>query len=138
MIIEETDKSQREEVEVRKFGITIAIAFAILSGFFWWRGKEYYIYCVAISLVFLLFTLIAPAVLKPAYKAWMFFAMILNFIMTRIILSLLFYLILTPIGFFGKLFGENFLNVKFNKHTKSYWIPKASKQGEKSEYEKQF
>ena len=85
MIIEETDKSQREEVEVRKFGITIAIAFAILSGFFWWRGKEYYIYCVALSLAFLLFTLIAPAVLKPAYKAWMFFAMILNFIMTRII-----------------------------------------------------
>lgn len=133
-----TDKTHTEKVEIRKFGITIAAALVILAGFFWWRGKEYYIYFVFISFAFLFFTLSAPVVLKPVYKIWMLFALILNRIMTGVILSILFYLILTPIGFLGKLFGENYLNLKLNKHNKSYWIPKEKRSGEKSDHEKQF
>jgi len=138
VIVEEANKIYTQKAEIRKFGLTIAVVLVILGGFFWWRGKEYCVYLFYISFAFLFLAITAPVVLKPVYKTWMTFALILNWIMTGVILSLLFYLILTPIGFFGKLFGKNYLNLKFNKHNKSYWITKEIRQGDKSEYEKQF
>lgn len=131
------DKIHTEKVEIRKVGLTITAVLAILGVFFWWRGRDCYICLFLISFAFLFFTFTAPIALKPVYKAWMILSVILNQIMTGLILSILFYLILTPIGFFGKLFGKNYLNLKFNKHN-SYWIPKERKKDDKSKHERQF
>jgi hypothetical protein len=55
-----------------------------------------------------------------------------------VILSVLFYLVVTPIGLLGRLFGKGFLDLKFNRNVDSYWIPKAKVKLEKSDYERQF
>jgi len=61
----------------------------------------------------------------------------MGFVMTRVILAVLFYLIITPISFVSKLFQKDFLNLKIEKEKKSYWNLK-NEPYEKSSTEKQY
>ena len=79
-----------------------------------------------------------PAFLKPIHKIWMGFALILGSIMTRVILSVLFYLVITPISLISRLSGKDFLDLKIDKSIVSYWIQREKIIFEKANYEKQF
>jgi len=58
--------------------------------------------------------------------------------MTRIILSLLFYLIITPIGLISRLLGKQFLELRWNKLKGSYWNIRKKENYITDHYEKQF
>ena len=58
--------------------------------------------------------------------------------MTRVILSLLFYAIMTPIGIIPRLFGKQFIELKWNKIESTYWNYRSVGVIEKEKYEKQF
>jgi hypothetical protein len=68
----------------------------------------------------------------------MVIAVILGWIMTRVILSLLFYVVITPISFFSRLFGNEFLDLKWDKSKVTYWNYRNTKQRNNEDYEKQF
>jgi len=77
--------------------------------------------------------------LKSIYKVWMKLTIPLGWVMTRAILSILFFLVITPIGLVRRIFGKNPLDLKFNREdTNSYWIPKRKVDFEKKDYENQF
>lgn len=138
MIFEEIKNIESGKSELRKFGITIGIAFGLLGGLFFWIGKDYYFYFLILFAVLMLSGLLVPIVLKPIQKVWMIFSVILGWFMTRLILSILFYFIVTPIGIISKLLGKDFLDRKFNKNIDSYWIPRKPKLLNKEDYERQF
>ena len=62
----------------------------------------------------------------------------MGWFMTRVILSLLFYLVVTPIGLIARLSGNQFLDVKMDDSQTSYWNYRKTKKDEKEDYEKQF
>ena len=138
MTIEEIKNIKGGRNDLRKFGITIGIALGILGGLFLWRAKEFYFYFFILSAAFFSFGIIVPALLKPIYKIWMTLAMLLGWLMTRIILSVLFYLVFTPIGLLARLFGKDFLNSNSNRNADSHWILKGTAKPERSNYERQF
>ena len=139
MIIEEIKNIKSGKKELRKFGITMGAVFVVIGGLLWWREKNYYSYFFMLSAAFIFPALIIPSVLKPIHKFWMGLAVLMSWVMTRVILSILFYLGITPISFLARLFGKDFLGLKFNKNnTSSYWIPKERKKFERDSYEKQF
>jgi len=138
MIIEEINNIRSGRNELRKFGITMGIVLGLLGGFFLWRGKVYYSSFFIISTLFLFLGLVLPVLLKPIQKIWMVLAILMGWFMTRIILIILFYLIVTPIGLLARLFGKDFLNTKFNRNLDSYWIPKKTITFDKRNYENQF
>ena len=76
-------------------------------------------------------------ILKPFYLIWMIFAVILGWVMTRVILSMLFYLILTPIGLITRFLGEDFLSLK-RANSGSYWNNRDAVEELKQDYRKQF
>ena len=76
--------------------------------------------------------------LKPIYLIWMTFATILGWLMTRVILSLIFYLILTLIGLILRLFGKQFIELRWNKTDSTYWNYRSMHVLEMEKYEKQF
>ena len=76
-------------------------------------------------------------ILKPIYKIWMIFAVIIGWIMTRVILSVLFFSIITTIGIFTRLVGKDFLNLK-SKNNESYWNIRNKEYELNQDYEKQF
>ena len=72
-------------------------------------------------MLFITFGFLIPIILKPIYIGWMSFAIIIGWFMTRFILSLLFYLIVTPIGLITRVLGKDFLELKKEASNGSYW-----------------
>ncbi len=124
--------------DLRKFGITVGIVLCILGGLLLWRGREYCRYLFYAGGAFLVLGAAAPAVLWPIQKVWMTVAVVLGWIMTRVILSILFYLVITPTGLLSRIFGKRFLDLDFGGKRDSYWIPKKKTHLDKSDYERQF
>lgn len=135
-----TDKTATSCIsELRKFGITMTVAFGLLGGLLFWRNKEHYWYFLIISLFFLLSGLCFPASLKYIYKGWMSMAKGMGWFMTRLILLLLYYLIFTPIRLLLRLCGKKLLDIEFeNNSTASYWIDRQQLPFKKDRYNKQF
>ena len=134
-MIEEIKNIKTNKEEIRKFGFLIGGVLIALSIFMLWKTFNQYQLVFIIGISFVLLGLFIPSILKPIYIIWMTFATILGWIMTRVILTILFYLIVTPIGLIARIFGAKFLDLSWNDNVKSYW----NKRGESvSDIEKQF
>ena len=131
-----TDEIQSSKADLRKFGYTVGIAFGIFSGYFFWRGKPFALYVLALAALLLLFGFIAPTLLRPVQKAWMTLALLMGWVMTRVILAIVFYLVITPIGLVLRLTGKDFMNRAFPGKEGSYWLDHAERV--KEDYERQF
>ncbi len=138
MIIEEIRNIKSDEKECRKFGLSVGIVLIIISVILAFYDKSSFVYFGAIGGFLVISAVIVPAILLPFQKIWMILAVLLGFIMTRFILLILFYLILTPIGLIARLFGKDFLDLKLNKDQVSYWNKREEKEYEKLDTERQF
>ena len=138
MFLEEIRGIKSEKKDLRNFGTTFGIMLGILAGALWWKGKDTYTIFALLSGAFFFFGLVLPNLLKPLQKAWMMFAVVLGWFMTRLILSVLFYVVFTFIGGVSRLFGKKFLGQKIDRSIKSYWVYRKSKPFNKIDYEKQF
>ena len=124
--------------KLRKFGLTVGGAFlvfgAIRSYFHFGTGA---IVLFGIGGVLSVFGIVFPAALRPVEKAWMALAEALAFINTRIILTVLFYLVFTPIGLVARMFKDP-LNRKLHDGSTSYWIRRQPKPADPALYQRQF
>jgi len=137
-MLEEIKNIKSEKSDLRNFGIIIGIVLLIISGFLFWKEKEVFQIFLAMGITLFLTTIAIPAILKPIYWIWMIFAIILGWFMTRLILSLLFYVVFTSIGLSLRLFGKQFLQFRWKKSKESYWNFRTNEILENKNYEKQF
>ena len=124
--------------ELKEFGLTIGIILCLLGGIALWRGKAIYPYFFIAGTFFILSGIFLSFILKPLQKVWMAFSIILGFFMSRVILTVLFYLVLTPIGILMKLLGKDILNQKIEKNKVSYWHARDKKPKDAKSYENQY
>jgi len=137
-MFEEIKNIKSEKSDLRQFGIIIGVILLIIAGLLLWKEKESSQILLIIGMTLFIFGIVIPFILKPIYYVWMIFATILGLIMTRVILSLLFYTIVTPIGLISRLFGKQFLELYFDKSKQSYWNIRTNEYPKKENYEKQF
>jgi hypothetical protein len=135
---EEIKNIKSGKKELHQFGITMGIVLALVGGLLIWRSKDYYFFFFVFSIAFLFLGLVIPALLKPIQKVWMSIAVIIGWVMTRVILTVLFYLVVTPVGILAKVFGKDFLDTKFDRNANSYWSTRESEKFDKRNYESQF
>lgn len=138
MVIEEIRNIKSGKRDLRQFGITLGIVLGLLGGLLLFRQKDYYLYFFTFSGIFLLLGVLLPLLLKPIQKVWMGLAVIIGWVMTRLILTALFYLVVTPIGLVARLFRKDFLAIKLDRNADSYWIARKSVTFNKRNYENQF
>lgn len=138
MIIEEIKNINSSKKELRKFGWQVGGVLAGIGVLLWVFNAYSYYYISLIGTLLILAGLMAPVLLYPIHKAWMTLAILLGFVMTRVILSILYYLIITPIGFVARLSGKDFLDLKIEKDKQSYWNYREVKEYEKVDTERQF
>jgi len=124
--------------DLRKFGLMVGGVFALLGLLFLWRHPGRSPYFLWPGGLLILFGAILPRALKWVYLGWMSVAFVLGFIMAHVILTLFFFLIITPIGLVARLFGQDFLSLKLDRAAQSYWIPRSQKPKTPAEYERQF
>ena len=118
----------------RNFGIVFFIVFLIIGLYPIINNGELRIWSLIISLLFLILGLIDSKILTPLNKVWFKFGLFLGKIVSPFIMGIIFFLVVTPIGFIMRLLGKDLLNLKYN-NLKSYWI---EKDGPKSKMKNQF
>lgn len=136
--MEEIKSIKTGKIELRKFGMMIGIILCFISGYLIWRNNENYYYCVVISVFFLVTGFIFPDVLRPIYKIWMSFAVLMGYVMTRVILIFLFYVICTPVAFLARILGNKFLELELFKSDASYWKSRDGLYSDNEQLKKQF
>ena len=136
-MLEEIKNIKSEKSDLRKFGITIGVILLIIAGFLFWKEKESFQIFFTIGVILNVLGIAIPVLLKPIYWIWMVFATMLGWIMTRVILSLFYYSIVTSIGLISRFFGKQFLELQWDETKESYWNYRSDKI-EKTNYEKQF
>jgi hypothetical protein len=124
--------------ELRSFALTISVALGIVGALVLWRKGPMGFIFIAIGAVILLAGLVWPKSLAPLFKVWMTLALVLGFIMSHIILALVYYLVLSPIGLFMKILGKDPLTLRFDPKADSYWVRRKKKEWRRENYEKMF
>lgn len=123
--------------DLRRFGITMAIMLAVIAGFCSWQRGWAGPVCLGASGLMVLTAVFYPKILRPLEWAWMKLARGLGIISTFIILTLTYYLLLTPLGLITRLAGKTGLKLGFDHEASSYWEP-AETDGPASRPEKPF
>lgn len=110
--------------ELRKFGLVTGGIFIALFGliFPFVLGRHYVLWPWIIGGVLVVLALIFPLGLAPVYKYWMKFSHVLGWINTRIILGIIFYLFITPIGLMIRLFTRDPMARKLDRSATSYRV----------------
>ena len=137
-MFEEIKNIKTGKKDIRSFGITFGIIFLIIAGFLYYKEKDSFQLFIYLAGSFSSLGIILPIILKPFYMIWMIFAVILGWFMTKVILSLLFFLVVTPIGLVLKIMGKDLLELKKQEVQGSYWNMRESKKEQNQNYEKQF
>ncbi|NND70235.1 MAG: hypothetical protein HKN43_01520 [Rhodothermales bacterium] len=122
--------------ELRKFGVVMTGAFSVVAAIMWWKGVDYFSLVVAVAGLFLLLAVGFPSVLRPVEFVWMKIAVAIGAVMTRVILTIVFVFVVTPIGLLMRLSGKDPLRIKEIK-TLSYWID-ADREGTAARPDKPF
>lgn len=138
MIKEEFRHIKETKEDLRKFGLTVGIVLTAIGALLFYFEKSSAIYFAVIGGLLILFGILIPQLLKPLNKIWMGLAIILGFIMTRVILTTFFYLVITPIGFLARIFGKKFMALKYDRSAKTYWEKRSIIQKKQIDYERQF
>ena len=138
MIKEEFKHIKETKKDLRKFGLTVGIVIAAIGIILFYFERSSAIYFTIIGGLLILLGILIPQLLKPLNKIWMGLAIILGFIMTRVILTTFFYLIITPIGFIAKILGKKFMDLKYDRSAKTYWEKRSIIQKKQIDYERQF
>ena len=138
MIIEEIRAIKGGTKELRQFGVTIAAALCLIGGWLWWKESQWdgYLFVAAASV--LLPTLLFPNLLKPFHRFWMVLGLCMGLVVTGVLMTVLFYLVVTPLGLLMRLRGRDPLKRSFDRDAESYWIPREADTADKTQYERQF
>ena len=137
-MIEDLKNIKSTKKELREFGLTIGIILVILGFIALWRNKDIYSYFLSVGVAFVILGITFYKVLLPLQKIWMGFSIIIGFFVSRIVLTILFYLVLTPIGIIVKIFGKDILDERIDRKKESYWHEKDPSLKEKVYYENQY
>ena len=137
-MFEEIKNIQTGEKNLRSFGLTIGLILLLIFIFLLYKEYESLQIFIYLSILFAGLGLILPKFLKPLYLIWMIFAVVLGWFMTRIILSALFLIVVTPIGLTLRLFGKDLLELSKKENQGSYWNKRDSEIEKNQNYKKQF
>jgi len=121
----------------RSFGFTFAGLFAIVCALSSWRNGAVDLWWLGASAAFLIVTLMGPALLTPLNRAWAAIGRLLHTIVSPVVLALLFYGAITPIGLLSRLFGHDPLRRRIDRAAPSYWIERK-RRASKSSMKNQF
>ena len=118
----------------RSFGLVFFVVFFIIGLYPIFNSDDVRVWSLIISFIFLILGFFNSKILTPLNKLWFKFGIILGKFISPLVMGIIFFFVVTPIGLLMRIIGKDVLNLKFNKD-KSYWI---EKNGPKSKMKNQF
>ena len=121
--------------EGRRFGLTLGSAFLAFAMFALWRGRPNAVVLLgSIGLVLAIAGILIPTRLAPVERAWMTLARAISFVTTPIVMAVLYFGIITPVGLVRRLVADNPIAQRATSN--GYWKPRAK--GRSANMERQF
>jgi hypothetical protein len=118
----------------RNFGIVFFIVFLLIAIYPFFKNENIRIWSLIVSIIFLVLSILKSKLLTPFNKIWFKFGLLLGKMISPIIMSMIFFVVVTPTAILMKLLRKDLLNLKFNNN-KTYWI---EKNGPKRQMKNQF
>ena len=113
----------------RSFGIVFFFVFLIISLWPLINENPLRVWPIYVAIIFLILGLMNSKLLAPLNILWFKFVKLLGSIVAPIVMGIVFFAVITPIGFFMKIIGKDLLNDKYNNKNKSYWINREKSKG---------
>ena len=118
----------------RSFGIVFFVVFLLIATYPMLNHGDIRLWSLLLSFIFLILGLVNSKILTPLNKLWFKFGIFLGKIISPLIMGLIFFVVVTPIGLIMRLLKKDILALKYSEQ-KSYWIEKT---GPKSKMKNQF
>lgn len=122
----------------RSFGVVFSIVFTIIGALPLLKGGELRLWSLLVAAVFLGLGLIAPGILRPLNILWFRFGLLLGRIIAPIVISLLFFIAVTPTALIMRLLRKDVLSLRFDRTAKSYWIGRSKTDNPMGSMKNQF
>ena len=138
MIAQELKSLPCARRDLRNFGLLVGGIFLLLAGWFFYRQKAYAPYFLIPGAPLFLLGLIAPLILRKPYLAWMAMAFVLGLIVSTILLSVFYFVVMAPMGWIARLTGHDFMHRRFDKNAPTYWSVRPPAEADPRRLERQF
>jgi hypothetical protein len=122
--------------ELRQFGLFVGAVFTVIG--LWplvFRGEPLRLWAIGIGSLLIVCGGVLPSVLAPIHKGWMWVGHILGWINTRILLGIVFYALVTPIGIVVRLMGKNTMRKGFAESSTTYRIARSPRHHSHMKYQ---
>ena len=113
----------------RSFGIVFFFVILIISLCPLIIENALRVWSIYVAIIFLILGLMNSKFLAPLNILWFKFGELLGSIVAPIVMGIVFFVVITPIGLFMKMIGKDLLNDKYNNKNKSYWINREKSKG---------
>ena len=132
-------RKRTEAQQARQFGLILPVVLGVLALLLWWRGHPRVALGIAAAgPVVPLVAFALPGTWLGIFRRWMQLAEVLSWFMTRVLLSVFFFVVLTPFGLVMRLFGKRPLDLAWQDGKATYWIDKEPGEFTPERYEKQY
>lgn len=106
----------------RSFGIVFAIVFALLAAYLSWRGQGWWWVLLVASMVVLTLALVRPSLLAHLNWVWTRLGLLIGAIVAPVVMAVIFFGVVTPIGLFARVIGKHFLYLRRDPAALTYWL----------------
>lgn len=135
------DLAREPEIESgsnRAFGLVMAAACSIISGIGLWAGTSHWPFWLAAAIAFAITAWLWPAVLAPLNRFWFRLGRLLHRIVNPLVMGLLFFVVITPVGLLMRLCGKRPLALEFERESTSYWLSRKESELQPGPMTKQY
>lgn len=109
----------------RSFGLVFAVVFGVIALWPLKSGGEIRLWAAGAATAFLVLALVLPRTLRPLNIVWFKFGMVLHHVITPLVMGLLFFLTVTPVGMLMRATGKDPMRLKRDPKASSYWITRT-------------
>lgn len=139
MIRDELARLDRSPRALRSFGRLVGGVLLGLAVIGWWRARTWWPWLATPGLVLVLLGSFAPRFLRGVHFGWMALTFVLGTVSGTVLLTLLFFLVLTPLSWLARISGKDFLRKRPLAPDASGWIPRdRERRATRADYERQF
>ena len=126
------------DAQARKTALVVAAVLSVIAAWNVYKGRTTVVAIFGgLALALLVTGLLLPALARRFHVLWMTVAAALGYVNSRVLLSVLFYLVFTPYGFVSRLFGRDPLRRR-GAATESYWTPRDRTRQTREGFERLF
>ena len=108
----------------RSFGLVFAVVFSLIAAYLAWHGNVWWPASLVLASLFLVLALSRPSLLAPLNRAWTWLGLLLGAVVAPVVMAVIYFGLITPMGVAARLFGKDFLRLKRDPTVSSYWLPR--------------